>query len=231
MNIGADYVTGSTITDSGSSGRLTNMPDAFDFDFIVKLDPSDLEKVPQIKKDLLKALQGKPHPGDKGAQFRATDADILGNKVDVDVGFISKSELEYYESHHAVKEKLDGIKSQYGEDKYQEVIANIALAKKVLKEGNAYKKAEHGGVGGIGVETWVLQHGGSMLEAFKTFNEAAHQNGKLVDFSQFQTSYRILDPGLNARDGRHDNYVNRLTQPGYEAMAKSIEKYLSEVGP
>ena len=65
--------------------------------------------------------------------------------------------------------------------------------KKKLKELGMYKKegrdgsTEFGGFGGIGVENWILQNGGSFITAMETFLDATKdENGKDVGFEEFK---------------------------------------------
>ena len=115
---------------------------------------------------------------------------IFSNPLDIDIAFTRKSELSVYGSHDAVKEKLDWIKNNVGEDEYKTVIANIILTKEILKKGSAYKKFEHGGMGGIGVENWILASGGNMKEAFRSFYEAANDNGHRLSLFVFREKYK-----------------------------------------
>jgi hypothetical protein len=93
------------------------------------------------------------------------------------------------------------------------------LAKKILKEGHVYKKFEERGLGGIGVETWILQHGGNIREAFRAFREAALQGGsEPVPLAKFQENYSIRDAGLNTKKLQYDNFVYLLTEDSYKKM-------------
>mgnify|MGYP007057773397 CR=1 FL=1 len=63
----------------------------------------------------------------------------------------------------------------------------------VLKDPdvNAYKPrrtdAEQGGIGGIGVENWILQNGGSFVQACRSFLAVAFdKNGCLIPFEEFK---------------------------------------------
>ena len=103
------------------------------------------------------------------------------------------------------------------------------MAKTVLKQGEAYKKLEHGGIGGIGVENWILENKGNAIEAFQSFYRSAHdKSGTLLPFDEFQKNYKIIDPGINVKFGRHDNFLYVLKSDGYVKMNEVIEKYLRE---
>ena len=70
----------------------------------------------------------------------------LTEPVDFDIGF-AKSDLMIFGSYNAIEEKLGYIKQRYGDDIYQQVIANIVLIKKILTEGKAYKRVGYGVLG------------------------------------------------------------------------------------
>ncbi len=146
--------------------------------------------------------------------------------VDIDIAFVSKSELAVYGSHDAVKEKLDWINQHHGADAWKDVVANIVVAKDVLKKAEAYKKFEHGGMGGIGVENWILAHGGNFERAAQAFWRAAHnESGGLFTLSDFQDHYQVIDPGVNVKFQAHDNFIRILKEQGYQNMLKVIGEY------
>ena len=226
-------IIGAELIDSGSTGRHTNMAGNFDFDLVLKLDDKDVEKVPSI----VSAIEAKMKPGKNNSHAGQDDTDIyqlrfegatniFSNPLDIDIAFTRKSELSVYGSHDAVKEKLDWIKNNVGEDEYKTVIANIILTKEILKKGSAYKKFEHGGMGGIGVENWILASGGNMKEAFRSFYEAANDNGHRLSLFVFREKYKIVDPGVNVKFLNHDNFIYLLKEEGYQAMLNVVENYL-----
>lgn len=225
---------GAELMDTGSTGRHTNMPGNFDFDLVLKLDRGDEAKVGAIVSALANKLRpekDESHRGNSAGdlfQLRFFGATGIGEKpVDVDIAFVAKSELAVYGSHDAVKDKLDHIKNTSGRDAYDTVLANIVLTKEVLKKGSAYKKQEHGGLGGIGVENWILAHGGNMLNAFKAFRDSAYDGEKRRTLTEFKQQYKIIDPGINVKFLKHDNFVELLTETGYSSMLRVINSYLS----
>jgi len=224
-----EILSSSEIYDTGSTSRDTNMPQNYDFDFIVKLNARDIEKVQKINGALVKRFGGTLHPGHRTEQLRVLGAEIGGGKVDIDVGFVKKSEVQVYESHDAVKDRLQTILHDLGEVAYERVIGNIIYAKKILKEGEAYKKMEQGGMGGIGVENWILAEGGSVLSAMESFEKKAYKEGQLRSFEDFKREYKIYDPGINAKTDNHDNFVENLTEAGYSNMARVIKEYLDKM--
>lgn len=143
-----------------------------------------------------------------------------------------------YSSDLCVKDRLDNIRKNYGEEKCQEVIDNIIVAKKVLKENGIYKKigsngaTEYGGFGGIGVENWILQNGGSFILAMETFlDNTIDKNENKLTFDEFKRKYPIYDFGQNHRKGAaHDHYVDGLSDCGYKEMKNKFKSILKELG-
>ncbi len=231
-------ILGAELLDTGSTGRYTNMPGDFDFDFSLKLDANDFPKAKALAQAInsLMVKEGSNDHEEEGGyyQLRAKGVTRIGDRVfekplDIDIGFASKSDLSVYGSHDAIRDKLDHIREHQGEEAYRESVANVILAKTFLKEGHAYKKGEaaDGGMGGIGVENWILAHGGNMESAFRSFYDAAHdEQGNRVSIDEFRKRYRVLDAGVNIKYLGHDNFIDILKPQGYEAMLAVIEGYL-----
>ncbi len=233
---GDSGILGAEWLDTGSSGRGTYAPGKFDFDFIVKLDTADYRKAQAIYADIkttfATAKENSHTEGDTGyVQYRGMDVTAINGRpldapVDIDIGISSKAEAGGYETHDVLRDKYAYIQQRYGEAACEQVKANIALAKQTLKAGSAYKKQEHGGMGGVGVETWLLQHGGNMQAAFQAFWDAAHDDGRVLPLEEFQKRYRIIDAGLNVKKQRHDNFALILKEEGYNNMLAVIGKFL-----
>jgi len=230
-------ILGAELLDTGSTGRHTNTPGDFDFDLSLKLDAGDFTKARELAeaiKALMKMEKDDSHDEAGGYyQLRAKGVTEIGGvtldaPLDIDIGFAKKSDLSIYGSHDAIRDKLDFIKEHDGDEAYKQTIANIILTKQILKEGHAYKKMEHGGIGGIGVENWVLANGGNLEAAFKNFRDAAYENGTRLPFQEFKQRYKILDAGVNIKYLNHDNFIDILKPEGYEAMLNTIDGYLSE---
>ena len=106
------------------------------------------------------------------------------------------------------------------------------LRNKVLKEAGVYKpnrgEVPQGGLGGVGIENWILQNGGSFIDAARSFIEAAE--GKT--FEQFKDTYKIWDFGENhlaEKRGKyvHDNFVTgNMSEQGYNKMNAALKEYL-----
>lgn len=224
------------IIDTGSTGRQTNKPGDGDFDFIMRLDKRILSnqlEVTKLKQTLLKNLKKEntiefTSEGD----FRLKNIQIDNEtNVDIDITFIAKTNKIAYTTDMALKDRLNTIKTKDPE-KYRYVIANILLAKQVLKEANVYKpnrgENPQGGLGGVGVENWILQNGGSFIDAARSFVEAA--DGK--SFTEFQSNYQIWDFGENHFAEKHNKYphdnfvVNNMNKEGFEKMLQILKEYL-----
>ena len=189
------------------------------------------EKMNKLKETLSKNI-GKGSQNSFG-DFRLSEVSLDNStNVDIDISFVQKQDTLSYSSDMSIKDRLSNIKKS-DPDKYKYVLANIILAKKVLKEANAYKPNRgyipQGGLGGIGIENWVLQNGGSFNDAATNFLAVAE--GK--NFDEFKSAYKIWDFGDNffaSKKGSypHDNFVeNNMTKDGYERMCCALKKYLS----
>lgn len=224
---------GAELLNIGSSGRGTNNPGDYDFDLTIKLDDEDIPRVREVVKKVMdrwRPAEDKSHAEENRGyyQLRAIGAKIGEATLDIDIGFSKKSDLAQYGSHDAVEDKLNWIKENLGEKQYEDVLANIVLTKQILNAGGAYKRVEHGGFGGIGVENWILANKGNMVEAFQSFWSAAHARGEVRAFDEFKQGYKILNAGMNVKRLFHDNYIENMTEVGYKAMLKTIESYCQQ---
>lgn len=224
------------LIDTGSTGRGTNKPGDGDFDFMMRLDKailSNSSKLDKLKQTILKNL-GKENSSEiTGAgDFRLKGVQI-DNKtnVDIDITFTKKTDKIAYSTDMALRDRLSTIK-KIDPEKYKYVVANILLAKRILKEAGAYKpnrgEIPQGGLGGVGIENWILQNGGSFIDAAKSFVAEAERKS----FSEFQSTYQIWDFGDNHLAERneqypHDNFVSKnMSDAGYQRMVQALEDYL-----
>ena len=120
------------------------------------------------------------------------------------------------------------------EEKYNKVLENIVAAKSLLKEAGVYKPNRgtrpEGGLGGVGIENWVLQHGGSFYDAAKSFVEASEG----LNYYQFLETYDIWDFGENhfgieRKQDLHDNFIYNMSKAGYFKMCYALENYLKKM--
>ena len=239
-NIDGDLTEGFVeLIDTGSTGRETNKPGDGDFDFMMRLDRKVLGnplKLNELKQTILKNI-GKENTSEVTGtgDFRLKNVEIDNDtNVDIDITFTNKTDKILYSTDMALQDRLSTIQSNDSE-KYKYVVSNILLAKQVLKKAEAYKPnrgdVPQGGLGGVGIENWILQNGGSFIDAAKSFVEASE--GK--SFEEFKTIYQIWDFGDNhlaERRGQysHDNFVvNNMSESGYQKMLQALKDYLKNV--
>lgn len=239
-NIDGDLTEGFVeLIDTGSTGRGTNKPGDGDFDFMMRLDKTILSnpaRLSELKQTILRNL-GRENSseltgtGDFRLKSVQIDTDI---SVDIDITFTEKNDKVLYSTDMALQDRLATIQRNDPE-KYKYVVANILLAKQVLKKAEAYKpnrgEIPQGGLGGVGIENWILQNGGSFIDAARSFVEAS--DGK--SFSEFKSTYQIWDFGDNhlaERRGQyaHDNFVaNNMSEAGYQKTVVALKEYLKSM--
>ncbi len=224
------------LIDTGSTGRFTNMPGDGDFDFMLKLDRKIMEdpsRLAEVKTSLLKAFNVKNNEGVIATgDFRLKGINLEGLKVpvDIDITFETKTDKIAYSTDECLKDRLSSLKETHPKE-YLLIVANILLAKKLLKKFEVYKpnrgEVPQGGLGGVGIENWILQNGGSLKNAAESFLAAAE--GK--NFEEFKEAYVIWDFGENHLVTRkdiypHDNFVYNMSADGYEKMKKVLKEFL-----
>ena len=220
--------------DTGSTGRQTNAPGSGDFDYMARLDRSilnDPTKKQQITDALLAAF-GRENDGSAivngNLRLKQVSIDGLAEPVDIDITFAQKTNKVQYPTDAALADRLTNIKNQ-SETKYRQVLANIIYAKQFLKAAGAYKPRRSpeakgvGGLGGVGIENWVLQHGGSFKQAARDFLSVADSCSSFEDFC---AHYPVWDYGENHKGIRskpHDNFVaDNMNPEGYERMKEAL---------
>ena len=242
VSIGCNSGGDVELVEAGSTQRGTNVPELdanakYDFDFTVRIDP---DKVWTVKNALEQGLKhGKSITQTSAYKVRLVDVTIPGLDKTLDLDFSLTPQKEHYlSSEDAISERLDNIREQ-SYDKYKLVLANIMYAKDYLKHSGSYKPSrgildgdrQNGGIGGIGIENWVLQYGGSFIDASKDFLE--HADGK--EFMDFEQEYAILDCGKNhvsvsKRHFPYDNFVmNNMRYKGYNTMVEALKKFLNSM--
>ena len=221
--------------DTGSTGRQTNAPGSGDFDYLARLDRSilnDPTKKQQITDVLLTAF-GRENDGSTivngNLRLKQVSIDGLAEPVDIDITFAQKTNKVQYPTDAALADRLSNIKNQ-SETKYQQVLANIIYAKQFLKAAGAYKPRRSpeakgiGGLGGVGIENWVLQHGGSFKQAARDFLSVADNYSGFEDFC---AHYPVWDYGENHKGIRskpHGNFVaDNMNPEGYERMKEALK--------
>lgn len=225
------------LIDTGSTGRHTNKPGDGDFDFMMRLDKSIIsepQKLTMLKTALENSfvnVENKTKTATGDFRFKGVMIEGLNVPVDIDITFDQKTNKVSYSTDMGLQDRLDLIREKYS-DKYNLVIANILLAKSILKEAEVYKpnrgEIPQGGLGGVGIENWILQNGGSFETACEEF--LSYAEGKT--FEEFKNSYQIWDFGENhisaARgDYLHDNFIARnMSEEGYTKMVAALKAYL-----
>ncbi len=222
------------LIDTGSTGRGTNLPGDGDFDYMMRFDRAIMDNpdlLDKIKNDLLNAFNN----GNSGVigtgDFRLKGVNIEGLSVpvDIDITFVERTDKLNYSTDMCISDRLKTIRKLYP-DKYNSIVANIIIAKKVLKFAECYKPDRgsnpQGGLGGVGIENWILQNGGSFKQAVIDFLAAA--DGK--SFDEFKEFYKIYDYGENHMAQKrgiypHDNFVYNMSPQGFEKMKQILLKY------
>lgn len=222
------------LVDTGSTGRGTNILGDGDFDFMLLLDAKyfkNPDKLSEIKRILKETLPCKRDEG----KFRLKEVGIEGldEFVDIDITFAQKTNKVDYTTEICLKDRLNTIKEQ-SEEKYMQVIANILLGKKLLKNYEVYKpfhsKNGQGGLGGVGIENWILQNGGSFEQAARSFIEIADI---CKTFDEFKSKYKIWDFGRNyyqVENGYYpyDDFIeHNMNEEGFNKMKIILKKYIS----
>lgn len=227
------------LIDTGSTGRGTNKPGDGDFDFMMRLDKSvfgNPQRLADLKNRLIHKF-GDKHTSEIIAtgDFRLKSVEVQDVLVDIDISFVQKTNKVSYSTDMALEDRMRTIRTEHP-DKYPFIVANILLAKQILKKAEAYKpnrgETPQGGLGGVGIENWVLQHGGSFHDAVQDFLQASE--GK--DFEEFKKSYYVWDFGENhfaEKKGHypHDNFVEgNMSAEGYQKMRVALLEYAKTSG-
>lgn len=226
------------LLDTGSTGRGTNIPGDGDFDLMLKCSSKEqqLEMIKKIKT----FLHGTDKLGtnDLNIRYKNVTLDGLDEPIEVDITSEQKQLELDYSSDLCIRDRLETIRRLYGDEGVQTVVNNIIVAKQKLKETGCYKKSnsvgatEYGGFGGIGVENWILQNGGSFVKAMKTFLEnSKEKNGEELDFEEFKKRYPIYDFGQNHRSlqKHNDHYIEGLTSDGYKELKTVFRDLLQSI--
>ena len=229
------------LVDTGSTGRFDNAPGSGDFDYMMRVDKSIMDnpaKLGQISNALLAKFGKTKHAVDEvlengNLRLKGVSIEGLDTSVDIDISFTQKTNKVQYSTDMALADRLENIKKQSPE-KHQQVVANIIFAKQFLKSAGSYKpnrgETPQGGLGGVGVENWVLQNGGSFLSAAKEFMSVAE---KCENFEEFKAKYAVWDFGENHMskgERQHDNFVSdNMSADGYKRMKQALVTFLQQV--
>ncbi len=215
--------------DTGSTGRLSNIPGDGDFDFMMKLDRDIFESSERMNR-LRQLFADRLGNQFLGSNVRAKDVQLDGLEapVDIDITFSQRTNKVRYSTDVALTQQYAAAESADPE-KIAQLKANIVFAKEFLKGIEAYKSfhaaTPQGGLGGVGVENWILQNGGSFIAAARDFMRVAKT---CESFDAFKEKYAIWDYGENHKNGKHDNFVvSNMNQEGFVRMKTALADFLS----
>lgn len=220
------------LIDTGSTSRGTNKMNGYDFDFVMRVDKdiyTNDDKMNKLYQSFKNVFSDIEFDGHKIRKYKLKLDN--GKEVELDITFIMKTNKMDYSTEECLQDRLNTIKNM-DEDKYKKTLENIVLAKYVL--GSVYKSknaAENpqGGLGGVGIENWILQNGGSFERAARSFIEKAEGRS----FQEFTKVYTIWDFGQNnlsfkRYDGyAHDEFItNNMNEEGYNKMVSVLNEYI-----
>lgn len=227
------------IIEAGSTGRYTNLPDedknaTWDFDFTIRTTPENFQRVKNIIAHQIRCEHRNRHCSTFKVRLDKVSVPGSNQKVDVDFAFMLNKD-DYVSLDEGINSRLENIKKQSPE-KYKEVVANIMFAKKFMKDIGIYKparslpedKKDYSGLSGIGIEYWILQHGGSFLDAAHAFSRAAHDK----TFYEFKKNYTIFGLGeMHSEHSRgrfeHMDFVKAyLRDKSYNIIKYKLDEFL-----
>ena len=189
------------LLETGSTSRGTNVPGDADYDFMTRVGRNDLNNTAAVIRDLNSLFSPQTNISHDN-RFRGKDIKLDGieEPIDIDISFTQKRDKVDYSTDTCLSDLLRTIEKEYPEQ-FPLVKANIVYAKKILKAGKAYKSRRsseaEGGLGGIGVEYWILQNGGSFINAVNSFLAQAVKDGDIIPYEEFKDKYQIWDFGKN----------------------------------
>ena len=226
------------LIDTGSTGRGTNVGKSSDFDFIMRVDENtDREEMARIlcegfEIDYEYALDNDMIINGNNLRLKGVKINGVDDPLEIDISFVSKADQVVYTTDMAISDRLETIRMAHP-DKYEDVLDNIIYAKSYLKEAGVYKpshaKGSQGGLGGVGIENWILQNGGSFMDACQSFYNAATERGEMIPYEQFCKKYKIYDFGVNFFGGGHDEFVkDNMTGIGYKKMYEAVCAYIKK---
>lgn len=222
------------IIDTGSTSRGTNIPNNhWDFDFMFRIPPEQLSTIRDGLVQGLPTLNGKNVITRNRIRLQQVTIEGIDVPLDIDISFVP-NQMTYFSTEQALQMRLEQIKKQ-DITKYKLVLANIMCAKQILKQYHAYKPSRsdqsQAGLGGVGIENWILQHGGSLEDAARSFLEASTSKS----FLEFERVYSVFDFGKNhvsvaKRGFPYDNFVMKnMRENGYQNMQKALSSWLKQL--
>ena len=225
-------ITFAELINIGSTSRGTNCSETDDFDFVMRVDRNiinDNYKLESLRDLIINSLGGSGLIMDENIRNYNTNLliDNINYPVKIDISFTEKTDKLDYSTDSCLNDRLSNIKN-IDENKYELVLNNIVFAKEFMKNVGAYKPSrisDEGGMGGVGIENWILQNGGSFIDAATSFLSVAN----IVDsFEAFKLKYHVYDFGNNflSKDNfSHDDFIDNMSESGFELMKNELNKY------
>ena len=230
------------LLETGSTSRGTNVPGDADYDFMTRVGRNDLNNTAAVIRDLNSLFSPQTNISHDN-RFRGKDIKLDGieEPIDIDISFTQKRDKVDYSTDTCLSDLLRTIEKEHPEQ-FPLVKANIVYAKKILKAGKAYKSRRsseaEGGLGGIGVEYWILQNGGSFINAVNSFLAQAVKDGNIIPYEEFKDKYQIWDFGKNHEPKEikigssekivflYDEFVScNMSKEGYLKMTKTLLEF------
>lgn len=223
------------IYDTGSTGRNTNIPNDGDFDFILRID-RDFINSSKFNDFVLKIYNafGYPKGDTKVIRLENVKLEEIDEPLKIEMTIIDRNSKMDYSTDMCLKDRLNTIQRLYPND-YNAVKANIIFAKEFFKKAGIYKINEHG-FGGVGIENFILQHGGSFIDAIEDFLKCSDASNS---FQEFKRIFHIYDYGKNhfaftennykKVPFPYDDYASFLDEKTYEKMKKLFREYLYNI--
>lgn len=230
---------GYEIQSTGSTWRNTFLPNSnFDFDLNIKLDDKNYEKVwKNIEKFLeifenknLEKYENKDWNWESlSIQFLKWEKNIENKKLEIDLLFSRITDDNKEDTNKILEEKLENIRKNNSEEKYNFVIANIRMAKSFLKEKWVYKKQDWG-LWWVWIEFWILNNDWNFEKAVKSFLEnALDENSEFINYSDFKKKYFIYSAWENIKwkeNEKIENFIFKIWENGYFKICNALENMI-----
>lgn len=241
---------GYAIWQVGSCSRLTNDPDDYDLDFEVAFFRTQMglkqQTIAEIinltvlnicKSNDVKACKVRRNSGMNVESIVIEFNDGATNiKSDIQFHIHKKYIKDQQSAPQVIQRRIKMLSIDeygcYSQEREAMIRANIIYVKRLLKRYGCYKfnsQRQRIGFGGTGVETWLLQHNGSIVEAFQAFRDASFDSdGNLLEFKEFQNNYSIYAGFTNPYGGelKKDFVKSLLKEEGWLAILKLISEII-----
>lgn len=242
---------GIKISSVGSTTRLTNVPSKTDFDIEIGIFPKQtklsLVDLGQIINRFVLSIAKENLLGDCFIRrysnkqieslFIETNKNLKGEiyieNIDIQIhyqyGGFKENSSAPVKIKRRIKQLCENEDETQTSEKINKLRSIVIFTKKLLSEYGCYKFNVLGkriGIGGVGIETWLLQYDGNIEDAFKSFWNASHnEKGDLVLFEVFKKNYSIQGDFTNPNGNNKQHYFTDkiLKEEGWILMLKAIE--------